>query len=184
MARGCDGRRRYDPVQRGRTGNREKRDRGGATEIDRLEDALSLFRAKLGIAAPEPREGAAFAQRRPAPRARLGARYRQLSGGLFDPTVQALWEAHVDWFCGGARCRPAAGRGDRQGAEAVDWRRILIEPDTDPYRGGSTPYAQRPWPGLCHRPCCGTAHWPRPETCLVDLGEQRAVGRRRAASRG
>jgi thiamine biosynthesis lipoprotein ApbE len=31
------------------------------------------------------------------------------SAGLFDPTVQALWEAHVDWFSARrmTACRPA-----------------------------------------------------------------------------
>ena len=44
-----------------------------ATEIERLEGALSLFRDDFGITAPEPREGASLAKRRLAPRARLGA---------------------------------------------------------------------------------------------------------------
>lgn len=97
-------------------------------EIDRLEQALSLFRADSQICRLN-RDGVL---QQPSGDLRaalaLALKVAEASGGLFDPTVQALWEAHVDWFS----AHPDGGLpSDRIVAAArrrVDWRQIALSP--------------------------------------------------------
>ena len=93
-------------------------------EIDRLEDVLSLFRDCSELSRLN-RDGALNAPSADLRRAlALGIAVARASNGLYDPTVQALWEAHVDWFSG--------HRTDELPPEAliaaartrVDWRKI------------------------------------------------------------
>ncbi len=153
-----------------------------AAEIDRLEDALSLFREDSELRRLN-REKVLHSPSGDMRRAlALALDIAGLSGGLFDPTVQALWEAHVDWFA----ATPDAGLPPDEviakARAAVDWREILIEPDmirtgedqritlnglgqgyvTD--RVADLLYSQ----GLRH--------------IFVDLGEQRAVGPRQGGA--
>ena len=69
-----------------------------AAEIERLEDALSLFRDGSELR----RLNRAKVLHSPSGDMRraltLALDIASRSGGLFDPSVQALWEAHVDWF--------------------------------------------------------------------------------------
>lgn len=97
-------------------------------EIERLEGILSLFRDDSEIWRLN-RDGALAEFSSDMHRAlALALRISQASNGLFDPTVQPLWEAHVDWF----RAKPDAGPPpDARLAQAratVDWRRIMVEP--------------------------------------------------------
>ena len=101
-----------------------------AAEIDRLEDVLSLFRTdselrrlnrKKVLHSPSGDLRRALA---------LALDIADRSGGLFDPSVQALWEAHVDWFAAAPDAGlPPDGVIAKARAE-VDWRRIRIGPDT------------------------------------------------------
>lgn len=68
------------------------------SEIHRLEDALSLFRPESEISRFN-RSG--FLQHPSLDFRRALEIALRISGetdGLFDPTVQALWDAHCDWF--------------------------------------------------------------------------------------
>jgi thiamine biosynthesis lipoprotein len=148
-------------------------------EIDRLESALSLFRSDSEISQLN-RDGEIARPTADMRRALgLGLAMAQASNGLFDPTVQALWEAHVDWYA------PAPDRGlppDRVIAAAraaVDWRRVTVAADAIRLgRGqritlnglGQGHVTDRIAELLRSR---GFAH------VLVDLGEQRALGPRR-----
>ena len=81
--------------------NRKSPERAIATavaEIDRLEDALSLFRddSELRRLNRDKMLHSPSGDIRRALALALDIAGR--SGGLFDPSVQALWEAHVDWF--------------------------------------------------------------------------------------
>jgi hypothetical protein len=95
------------------------------------------------------------------PRARVGLDIAT-AAGLFDPSVQALWEAR-----GLAHAPPRLPVIAKARAE-VDWRRFGSGPTRSaPER--STSHAQRPRPGLCHRPGRGPfIH--RLGQYLVDLG--------------
>lgn len=147
-------------------------------EIDRLEGALSLFRrdselCRLNRDRHLPSPGADLRRA-----LRLAIDTAAASGGLFDPTVQALWEAHVDWFASA----PDAGAPPQDLIEraktAVDWRGVRIETDAirlgDAQRvtlnglgqGYVTDRIAELLAGL------GLSH------VLVDLGEQRAIGPR------
>ena len=150
-----------------------------AAEIDRLEDALEpvpdgselrrLNREKV-LHSPSGDLRRALA---------LALDIADRSGGLFDPSVQALWEAHVDWFA----AAPDAGLPPdgviARARAAVDWRRILDRARHDPHRRRSTPHAQRPRPGLCHRPGRGPAVFTGPEAYLR---RSRRAARDRATS--
>jgi thiamine biosynthesis lipoprotein len=96
-------------------------------EIERLESALSLFREDSEIVRlnrdkilPNPTMDMYRALE-------LALRIAAVTNGLFDPTVQALWEAHVDWFS----TSPGAGIPPRaviaRALTAVDWRKIRLE---------------------------------------------------------
>lgn len=147
-----------------------------AVEIERLERALSLFRSDSEIVRLNRDK------RLPSP---TGDMKRALSlaleiahrtHGLFDPTVQALWEAYVDWFS----TSPDAGIPPQQliahALEAVDWRRLELTNGTACIGGnqritlnglGQGYVTDRIADLLRHR---GFVH------VLVDLGEQRALG--------
>ncbi len=153
-----------------------------AAEIDRLEDALSLFRAgselrrlnrdKL-LQSPSGDLRRALA---------LALDIAGRSGGLFDPSVQALWETHVDW----SAAAPGAGLPPDEvitrARAAVDWRRIVIEPDSIGTGAdqrltlnglGQGYVTDRVAELLLSR---GLQH------VFVDLGEQRALGPRRGGA--
>lgn len=145
-------------------------------EIDRLEQALSLFRADSDIRRLN-RDG--FLQQPSADlRAALALALRvaDASGGLFDPTVQALWEAHVDWFS----AHPDGGLPPERIVVAarrrVGWRRIALSPAAIRLGEGQRITLNGVGQGyvtdrvaelLCQR---GFEH------VLVDLGEQHALG--------
>ena len=95
-------------------------------EIDRLEDALSLFRDRSEIARLN-RDGRLVGPSGDLRRAlALGLTVARSTGGLYDPTVQALWEAHVDWFAArpSAELPPAALIA--QARVRVGWRSIDV----------------------------------------------------------
>ena len=148
-------------------------------EIDRLEGALSLFRRDSELCRlnrdrhlPSPSADLRRALR-------LAIDTAAASGGLFDPTVQALWETHVDWFA----TAPDAGAPPQEMIEraktAVDWRGVRIEPDAIRLgeaqrvtlnglgQGYVTDRIAELLAGL------GLNH------VFVDLGEQRAIGPKR-----
>lgn len=147
-------------------------------EISRLEDALSLFRQNSELCRLN-RDGRLSSPGADLRRAlRLAIDTAAASDGLFDPTVQALWEAHIDWFA----ASPAAGAPPEQlivrARRAVDWRRIAIEGDSISLGAGQRLTLNGLGQGyvtdriaelLANR---GLRH------VLVDLGEQRAIGAR------
>lgn len=98
-------------------------------EIGRLEDALSLFRRDSELCRLN-RDRILQSPGADLRRAlTLAIDMAAASGGLFDPTVQALWEAHVDWFA----TAPDAGAPPEElimrARMAVDWRGVRIDAD-------------------------------------------------------
>ncbi|MDE2376346.1 FAD:protein FMN transferase [Bradyrhizobium sp.] len=93
-------------------------------EIDRLENELSLFRPDSELCRLNRRgrldEPGGDLRRALA----LALRVADLTGGLFDPTVQALWEAHIDWFADRSHTSLPPETVIVQARRAVDWQRI------------------------------------------------------------
>lgn len=152
------------------------------TEIDRLEDALSLFRTDSELRRLN-RDNVLHSPSGDIRRAlALALDIAGRSGGLFDPSVQALWEAHVGWFA----AAPDAGLPPEgviaTARAAVDWRRIRIGPDT--IRTGEDQRLTLNGLGQGYitdriaylLSLRGFKH------VLVDLGEQRAIGPRRSGA--
>jgi thiamine biosynthesis lipoprotein len=150
-------------------------------EIDRLEDALSLFRDNSELR----RLNRDKLLRSPSGDMRralaLALDIAGRSGGLFDPSVQALWEAHVDWFA----ASPGAGLPPdgliARAREAVDWRRIAIEPDGI-RTGAISASRSTARPGYVTDRVADLLYSRGLRHILVDLGEQRALGPRQGGA--
>jgi thiamine biosynthesis lipoprotein len=148
-------------------------------EIERLEQALSLFRAGSEIChlnaggmlhAPSADVRRALA---------LALAVAQATGGLFDPTVQALWEAHVDWFAADPH-RPLPPDDVLAGPlQAVDWRRIALMPDAIRLGEGQRITLNGMGQGYVTDRVADLLAEQGLRHVLVDLGEQRALGPRR-----
>jgi len=149
-----------------------------SAEIERLEQALSLFRADSQIVrlnrvgtldAPSADLRAALA---------LALDIAAASDGLYDPTVQALWEAHVDWF--GAN--PDAGLPPdaliAAARAAVDWRRIALSAGTIRLGANQRITLNGLGQGYVTDRVADLLRQRGFRHVLVDLGEQRALGSR------
>lgn len=148
------------------------------SEIDRLEDALSLFRDRSEIARLN-RDGRLVGPSGDLRRAlALGLAVAQSTGGLYDPTVQALWEAHVDWFAARPSVELPPDALIAQARARVGWRSIdvaagrieLGERRRITLNGLGQGYVTDRVADLLRQR--GFEH------VLVDLGEQRALGPR------
>ncbi len=148
-------------------------------EIDRLEDALSLFRDSSELRRLN-REKVLHSPSGDMRRAlALALDIAERSGGLFDPSVQALWEAHVDWFA----AAPDAGLPPvgviARASTAVDWRRIRIEPDTLRIGADQRLTLNGLGQGYVTDRVADLLYSRGLRHIFVDLGEQRAIGPRR-----
>lgn len=147
-------------------------------EIERLEQALSLFRADSEICRLN-RTGTASAPSGDLRRAlALALRIADATGGLFDPTVQALWEAHVDWFSS----TPSAGLPPEDALTAaraaVDWRKIVLGVDSIQLGHGQRITLNGLGQGYVSDRIADLLKAHGFGRVLVDLGEQRALGPR------
>ncbi|MEZ5787960.1 MAG: FAD:protein FMN transferase [Xanthobacteraceae bacterium] len=153
--------------------------RTAVAEIDRLEDALSLFRENSEVCRLN-RDGILIDPSGDFRRAlALGLEVARASGGLYDPTVQALWEAHVDWFANQPEAALPPEAVIAAARARVDWRRVVLRPDRVMLDAGQQRITLN---GLGQGFVTdriadllrghGFAH------VLVDLGEQRALGPR------
>lgn len=147
-------------------------------EIDRLEDALSLFRhdSELGRL---NRAGSLLSPSADLRRAlALAVDMASASGGLFDPTVQALWEAHVDWFS----ATPGAGTPPEewiaQALKAVDWRKVSVATNSISLGRGQRLTLNGLGQGYVTDRIAELLASRGLKTVLIDLGEQRAIDAR------
>jgi thiamine biosynthesis lipoprotein len=151
-------------------------------EIDRLERALSLFRTDSEICCLN-RTGELTMPSGDLRRAlALALDVAAATGGLFDPTVQALWEAHVDWFT----ARPDGGVPPAQVIAAartmVDWRRIELSADRVRLGDGQRITLNGLGQGYVTDRVADLLRARGLQHVLVDLGEQRALGPRAAGA--
>jgi thiamine biosynthesis lipoprotein len=153
-----------------------------AAEIDRLEDALSLFRENSQLRRLN-RDKVLHSPGSDMRRAlALALDIADRSGGLFDPTVQALWEAHVDWFAVAPDAGlPPDGMIDKARA-AVDWRRIRLEPERIHTGADQRLTLNGLGQGYVTDRIANLLYSRGLRHVLVDLGEQRAIGARRGGA--
>jgi thiamine biosynthesis lipoprotein len=152
--------------------------RMAVAEIDRLENVLSLFRDRSAIARLN-RDGALASPSGDLRRAlALAISIARASGGLYDPTVQALWEAHVDWFAGRstAALPPEAMIADARAR--VDWRRIGFAADAIQLGEGQRITLNGLGQGYVTDRIADLLRERGFVHVLVDLGEQHALGPR------
>lgn len=147
-------------------------------EIDRLEDALSLFRRDSELCRLN-RDRLLQSPSADLRRAlTLAIDTAAASGGLFDPTVQALWEAHVDWFA----TAPDAGAPPVeviiQARMAVDWRGVRIDADAIALGQGQRLTLNGLGQGYVIDRIAELLAGRGLKHVLVDLGEQRAIAPR------
>jgi thiamine biosynthesis lipoprotein len=147
-----------------------------AAEIERIERALSLFMPDSEIVRLNRAKRLALPTGDMVHALGLALEIAERTHGLFDPTVQALWETCVDWFT----ASPDAGVPPEElvasALKAVDWRKIeltsgsvrIADDQRITLNGLGQGYVTDRIADLLHRR--GFAH------VLVDLGEQRALG--------
>ena len=147
-------------------------------EIDRLEGALSLFRRDSELCRLN-RDRLLQSPSADLRRAlTLAIDMAAASGGLFDPTVQALWEAYVDWFT----VAPDAGTPTddliARARTAVDWRGVRIEADMIVLGQGQRVTLNGIGQGYVTDRITELLAGRGLKHVLVDLGEQRAIDTR------
>lgn len=97
-----------------------------SAEIERLERALSLFRDNSEIVRLN-RDKTLLEPSGDMYRAlELALKIAADSNGLFDPTVQALWETYVDWFAASADAGAPPAEIISRGRNAVDWQKVRL----------------------------------------------------------
>ena len=147
-------------------------------EIGRLERALSLFRSDSEICRlnRDRRLKAPSGDLRRA--LALALAVAEASGGLFDPTVQALWEAYVDWFASAPAAGSPADAVVAAARQAVDWRRIAIAGDLITLGVDQRITLNGLGQGYVTDRVADLLRGRGFRHVLVDLGEQRALGPR------
>jgi FAD:protein FMN transferase len=147
-------------------------------EIERLEDALSLFRRDSELCRLN-RDGILASPSADFRRAlHLAIDTAAKSGGLFDPTVQALWEAHVDWFSAAPDAGPPPEQLIARARLCVDWRKVTIEADSISLGAGQRLTLNGLGQGYVTDRIAGLLAGRGLRHVLVDLGEQRAIDAR------
>jgi thiamine biosynthesis lipoprotein len=145
-------------------------------EIERLERALSLYRGDSEISRLNRAgslEGVTADFRHALA---LALSVAAATDGGFDPTVQALWEAHVDWFSSAAALPPEPLV---EAAHArVDWRRIALAPDMIRLGADQRITLNGLAQGYVTDRIADLLRAQGLRHVLVDLGEQRALGPR------
>jgi thiamine biosynthesis lipoprotein len=100
------------------------------------------------------------------------------TGGLFDPTVQSLWEAHADWFAGEKRVALPPNALILAARRNVGWRGISHAPDLVRMRPGQRITLNGLGQGYVTDRVAGLLRARGFSHVLVDLGEQRALDAR------
>lgn len=145
-------------------------------EIDRLEGALSLFRETSEIShlnrnghLPHPSADFHAALQ-------LAQSIAAATGGLFDPTVQSLWEAHADWFASDQRAALPPDATIVAARRNVGWRGMSLASDFVSMRPGQRITLNGLGQGYVTDRIAGLLRARGFSHVLIDLGEQCALG--------
>lgn len=151
-------------------------------EIERLEGALSLFRDDSELSRLN-RSGMLEAPSLDLRRALgLAVAVAAATNGVFDPTVQALWEAHIDWFSRTSSDEAPPQSMIAAARQFVDWQRITLTPEAVRLGNGQRLTLNGLGQGYVTDRIADILHGQGFERVLVDLGEQRALGPRRSGA--
>ena len=151
-------------------------------EIDRLENQLSLFRSGSELCRLN-RDGALAEPGGDLRRAvALALEVADFTDGLFDPTVQALWEAHVDWFTDRSHTGLPPQAIIAHARQAVDWRGVRIEGDSIRLGANQRLTLNGLGQGYVTDRVAEMLAAKGLSNILVDLGEMRAIAPRRDGS--
>lgn len=149
-------------------------------EIDRLERALSLYRPESELCRLN-REGILPQPSGDMRRAlTIALNISAISDGLFDPTVQPLWESYIDWFTASPDAGLPPDSVIAPARAAIDWRRISLEPDAIRSGGGQRLTLNGLGQGYVTDRVAELLSARGLKHILVDLGEQRALAPRRS----
>lgn len=150
-----------------------------ANEIERLERSLSLFRDDSEIVrlnrSKRLREPSGDLYRALA----LALQIAHATDGLFDPTVQALWETYADWFAAAPDADAPPPVVTAKAREAVDWRRIDLARNSIGLGDNQRLTLNGLGQGYVTDRIADLLRQHGFDHVLVDLGEQRAIGPRR-----
>ena len=148
-------------------------------ELRRLETVFSLYRDDSALAVLN-RQG--HLNDPPADLLRLlseSRRFSVLTGGVFDPTVQPLWQLYAGHFAARRRSRrTAAGAPARGAGQGVPRRRGARQPRHPLRAARHGRHAERHRAGLYHRPRDRPAAARRPGPRAGGHGEIYAMGER------
>lgn len=148
-------------------------------EIDRLENALSLFRPGSELCRLN-REGSVAQPSGDLRRAlMLALEIADLTNGLFDPTVQALWETYVDWFADRNHLELPSESAIANALRAVDRRKIQLGSNAIQLGDGQRLTLNGLGQGYVTDRVSELLIANGLSNVLVDLGEQRALAPRR-----
>lgn len=147
-------------------------------EIERLEGALSLFREDSELS--RLNRNAILHEPSGDMRRALGLALTaaRATGGLFDPTVQALWEMYVDWFAASPAADLPPQSRIAQALRRVDWRTVDVQADIIRLGGKQRITLNGIGQGYVTDRIADLLRRDGFDHVLVDLGEQRALGRR------
>lgn len=147
-----------------------------AGEIKRLEKALSLFTVESEIVRLN-RNGMLPAPTSDMLRAvGIAVEVAKATNGLFDPTVQVLWEAYIDWFSISRDQAIPPQHLVAKALEAVDWRKIKLIGDSIVIGEGQRITLNGLGQGYITDRVANLLRSRGFSHVLVDLGEQRALG--------
>jgi FAD:protein FMN transferase len=147
-----------------------------AAEIERLEKALSLFRSDSEITCLN-RDGILRSPTGDMLRAvRLALEVAETTKGLFDPTVQTLWEAYVDWFSILRRQDVPPQSFIANALNAVDWQKIRLSSNAIVLGPNQRITLNGLGQGYVTDRVANLLRQRGFDHVLVDLGEQRALG--------
>jgi FAD:protein FMN transferase len=147
-------------------------------EIERLESALSLFREDSEISRLN-RDNFLNQPSGDIKRAlELALAVCRATGGLFDPTVQALWEMYVDWFAAPTEAPIPPQERVAEALAAVDWRAIKVTANSIQLGRAQRLTLNGLGQGYVTDRVADLLRGYGFRHVLVDLGEQRALGSR------
>jgi len=149
--------------------------RRAAAEADRLEDVFSLYRDESvlcqlnrhGVLASPPGELSALLE--------ACNHYWEITGGVFDPTVQALWRCYADSFS--ARGEAPTPAEKEAALELVGWQNVRFDRDRVALaRPGMALTLNGIAQGYITDRVLEQLRSAGIESCLVDMGEIRTLG--------